>query len=200
MKTITLRSLAALAASGVLLSPAPARGAGGETEALAAFGTIQKVLQSPRCVNCHIPGDAPLQGETGTPHTQNVLRGIQGKGVPGLACADCHAAANTPESYGPNMPPGAPGWHLPPPALKMVFQDLSGADLCASLKDPKRNGGKDLAALVTHLEKDPLVLWGWSPGDGRAPVSVPHAELVKAARKWAAAGGPCPTVRTAAAP
>ena len=29
--------------------------------ALAAFGTIQTVLQHPRCQNCHIPGDAPLQ-------------------------------------------------------------------------------------------------------------------------------------------
>lgn len=35
--------------------------------ALQAFGTVQKVFQSPRCQNCHIPGDAPLQFDAGIP-------------------------------------------------------------------------------------------------------------------------------------
>ena len=38
--------------------------------ALAAFTTVQKVLQHPRCQNCHIPGDAPLQFDAGLPHVQ----------------------------------------------------------------------------------------------------------------------------------
>src|SRR3954454_18858858 len=86
--------------------------------ALAAFDTIQTVLQHPRCQNCHIPGDAPLQFDTGMLHAQNVKRGLEGKGAPGLPCATCHGTSNPPASYGANMPPGAPYWHLPPPDRK----------------------------------------------------------------------------------
>lgn len=190
MKTPTT---ALLCAAALLASPLPAAGPS-TADALAGFNVVRQVLISPRCVNCHIPGDAPLQGDAATPHTQNVVRGIDGKGVPGLACSDCHGAANTPASYGPSMPPGAPGWHLPPPERKMVFQNVSPAVLCASLKDVKKTGGRDLAAIVAHLEKDPLVLWGWSPGEGRMPVALPHADLVKAVKTWVAGGAPCPAV------
>jgi hypothetical protein len=161
-------------------------------EGLAAFETVRAVLQHPRCQNCHIPGDAPLQFDAGTPHALNVLRGPAGKGSPGLACGTCHASANPPASYGANMPPGAPNWHLPPPERKMVFIGLSSGELCRVVKDPKKNGGKDFAALTEHVAHDKLVLWGWDPGVGRAPVSVPHAEFVEAFKTWIAAGAPCP--------
>ena len=91
------------------------------------------------------------------------------------------------------MPPGAPNWHLPPPDQKMVFIGLSSGDLCRTIKDPKKNGGRDFAALDHHIAEDKLVLWGWSPGTGRAAVSVPHDEFVAAFRTWVAAGAPCPT-------
>ncbi|HVT59606.1 MAG TPA: hypothetical protein VHR45_14535 [Thermoanaerobaculia bacterium] len=159
---------------------------------LSAFATVQAVLQHPRCQNCHIPGDAPLQFDAGITHAQYVQRGPDGKGAPGLPCAACHAASNPPASYGPHMPPGAPNWQLPPPARKMVFIGLAPADLCAAIKDPKRNGGRDLAALREHLSHDKLVLWGWNPGVGRAPVSVPHADLVAAVKSWIDGGAPCP--------
>jgi hypothetical protein len=160
--------------------------------ALAAFTTVQQVLQHPRCQNCHIPGDAPLQLDAGLPHAQNVQRGPLGKGVAGLGCATCHAAKNPPASYGPNMPPGAPDWHLPPPSRKMVFINLSPAELCATVKDPKHNGNKDFAALLKHVSKDELVLWGWNPGVGRAPVPIPHDVFVAAFKTWLDAGAPCP--------
>lgn len=163
-----------------------------EREGLAAFETVRAVLQHPRCQNCHIPGDAPLQFDAGTPHALNVLRGPEGRGSPGLACGTCHAAANPPASYGANMPPGAPNWHLPPPERKMVFIGLPSGELCRVVKDPKKNGGKDFAALTEHVAHDKLVLWGWDPGVGRAPVSVPHAEFVEAFKTWIAAGAPCP--------
>lgn len=114
-----------------------------------------------------------------------------GTGVPGLACAACHADRNPPASYGEHMPPGAPNWQLPPPEHKMVFIGLSGAELCRGLKDEKENGGRDLVALREHLD-DELVLWGWDPGVGRAPVDVPRAEFIAAFERWAAAGAPCP--------
>jgi hypothetical protein len=160
--------------------------------ALAAFDTIQAVLQHPRCQNCHIPGDAPLQFDAGVAHAQNVQRGPAGMGPPGLPCSTCHATANPPASYGPHTPPGAPGWRLPPPRQKMVFIGLSKADLCATIKDPRRNGGKDLAALLEHVSHDKLVLWGWDPGVGRAPVAVPHDAFVASFKTWLAGGAPCP--------
>lgn len=161
-------------------------------EAVAAFSTVQEVFQHPRCQNCHIPGDAPLQGDQSVVHAQAVSRGPDGHGAPGLPCSTCHGEANLPASYGPHTPPGAPNWHLPPPEHKMVFIDLSAAELCAGIKDRGENGGMDLDALVEHVSQDPLVLWGWEPGEGRAPVSVPHAEFVAAFESWAGAGAPCP--------
>jgi len=79
----------------------------------------------------------------------------------------------------------------------MVFADLSSSALCEQLKDPRRNGGKTLAELVHHVSSDPLVLWAWSPGYGRAPVPVPYAEFTRAFKTWVDAGGPCAPVRTA---
>ena len=46
-----------------------------KAQALQAFATVEQVLQHPRCSNCHIPGDAPLQFDTQTPHAMNVVRG-----------------------------------------------------------------------------------------------------------------------------
>jgi hypothetical protein len=159
--------------------------------ALDAFKTVQKVLQHPRCQNCHIPGDAPLQFEAGSAHAMAVQRGTDGKGAAGLPCSTCHGAQNPPASYGEHVPPGAPNWHLPPPERKMVFIGLSAGDLCRRLKDTRQNGGKNLDALIEHVDHDPLVLWGWDPGLGRAPVSVAHTEFVAAFKTWAAAGAPC---------
>lgn len=159
---------------------------------LDAFATIQRVLQHPRCQNCHIPGDAPLQFDQGLTHGQNVLRGPEGKGSPGLACSTCHDTKNPPASFGSHVPPGAPNWHLPPPNQKMVFINLSPAELCATIKDPAKTNGKDLPAMLKHVTEDKLVLWGWDPGTGRAPVDVPHADFVKAFKEWMDAGAPCP--------
>ena len=179
-----------LLASGIALSVTPS--AASNTEGVAAFEAIRAVLQHPRCQNCHIPGDAPLQFNEGRVHGQNVRRGPEGKGAPGLACGTCHSSANPPASYGAHIPPGAPNWHLPPPERKMVFIGLSSADLCRTIKNTKANGGKDLAALLEHVNHDKLVLWGWDPGVGRDPVSTPHPEFVAKFKQWVDAGAPCP--------
>jgi mono/diheme cytochrome c family protein len=55
-----------------------------KAEAVAAFTTVQQVFQHPRCQNCHIPGDAPLQYDAGVPHAMAVMRGPEGHGVAGL--------------------------------------------------------------------------------------------------------------------
>ena len=197
-------ALAALAATGACVAlscshsagpaPTPAQAAAAPPQgAAAAFETVKAVLQSPRCVNCHPAGDAPLQGDDSHVHLQNIQRGIDGHGVAGLGCAACHGQANPPASYGPHAPPGVSTmWRLPPADTKMVFQGLGGRALCEQLKDPQRNGGKGMAELIAHVSADPIVLWGWSPGYGRKPVPIAHADFVSAFKAWAAAGAPCP--------
>ncbi len=171
----------------------PGRQSPGDAAAgVAAFATVREVLQHPRCQNCHPGGDAPLQGDEGRVHAMNVLRGPAGRGMAGAECTTCHGPANPPSNYGLHVPPGvSKGWHMPKPEEKLVFVGVEPRALCEQVKDPARNGGKDMAALRVHLE-DPLVTWGWSPGFGRAPVSTPYATFIAAWETWAAAGAPCP--------
>jgi hypothetical protein len=75
---------------------------------------------------------------------------------------------------------------------------LTGAELCAQLKDPARNGGRDLEGLHHHMEEEPLVLWGWNPGtrpngEARTTPPISHEEFVATFDAWVAAGAPCPT-------
>ncbi|MBK7644603.1 MAG: hypothetical protein IPJ19_16420 [Planctomycetes bacterium] len=163
-------------------APAKASGSGNLTE---AWSTVYKVLQSPRCMNCHPAGDTPLVGEASQPHPQNVQRGPLGVGLFAMRCNTCHQTQNT---EGPHLPPGAPRWQLPTRGMPLVFQGKSSRELCEQLSDPRRNGGKSPEELLEHVAKDPLVLWGWAPGEGRASVPVPHAEFVRAFQTWIESG------------
>ncbi len=174
-----------------IVAPAAPRPATKE-EALAAFETVRSVLQNARCQNCHPGGDAPLQGDEGHVHLQNVLRGPEGKGMPGEECTTCHGPGNPPDSYGTHIPPGVEtGWRMPKPDEKLVFASVTPTALCEQVRDPVKNGGKNTEALLHHLE-DPLVAWGWSPGKGRKPVPVPRDQFIAAWKSWASAGSPCP--------
>ncbi len=176
-----------------ILSCATAAIAQGDAgRAAQAFEVVRSVLQHPRCQNCHIPGDAPLQLDSGVRHAMNVQRGPRGGGAAAMECSTCHGTDNLPESYGLHVPPGAPAWHLPPPDTKMVFIDLSPAQLCAAIKDRRATAGKDLPAMLAHIRDDKLVEWGWSPGLGRAPVPVPRERFVAAFQEWMSLGAPCP--------
>jgi hypothetical protein len=154
-----------------------------------AWSTVYEVLQHPRCLNCHPAGDTPLVGERSEPHPQNVQRGADGTGLFAMRCAACHQTENTP---GAHMPPGAPTWHLPHPSTPLVFEGLTSGELCQKLRDPAHNGGRAPEALVHHVEQDALVLWAFEPGEGRAPVSTPHADFVAAMRAWVGGGCDCP--------
>ena len=48
-----------------LLACTPKPSAEQTAAGVAAFATVQKVFQHPRCQNCHIPGDSPLQFDAG---------------------------------------------------------------------------------------------------------------------------------------
>ena len=86
-----------------------------DQEALKAFGTVQKVFQSPRCQNCHIPGDSPLQFDAGIPHAMSVVRGMEKPGDrstrgkrPGAAGASTCACVRVPATVAAGTTPASP--------------------------------------------------------------------------------------------
>jgi len=173
----------AAAASLALISLFSQRTARSQAEA-PLFDAIVGVLQSPRCMNCHPSGDAPLQTDASRPHKQNIQRAFVDLGG---SCQTCHQDAEMP---GDHMPPGALHWNLPPPT--MAFQGKTPAALCADLQDETKNGGRSLDALVHHVSTDPLVLWGFDPGPNRTPPPMTHAAFVALMTDWVAEGAPCP--------
>lgn len=177
------------AAIGVLLptvalftSDPPAR----SEPASGPFDDIARVLQSPRCMNCHPAGDAPLQTDASTPHQQNIKRVFSSLGG---SCQTCHQDAPL---SGEHLPPGAHHWGMPPAETPMIFQNKTPQQLCADLQDPEQNGHRSLDDLIHHVANDPLVRWAFSPGDGRTPPPLSHAEFIRAMTEWVALGAPCP--------
>ena len=155
-----------------------------KAEGVAAFLDVMIVLQHPRCQNCHPAGDAPLQGDAGTPHRMAINRF---SAEVGLSCSACHREEGLDLINGP---PASPAWGLP--AANQVFVGRTAAELCAQLKDPKTTGGRDLAALLEHVSHDELVLQGWASGGGRAPPPLTHPAFVGRFESWVQAGAPCP--------
>lgn len=157
---------------------------------VALFEEMGKVLQHPRCVNCHPRTDRPLQGDQGKPHNPPVTRGASGHGAAGLECATCHGPRNVALTNGKGSMPGHPAWHLAP--ASMAWEGKTLAEVCAQLKDRRRNGGKTLAQLVEHNAHDGLVGWGWNPGEGRTPAPGTQAEFGALTRAWVDSGAKCP--------
>jgi cytochrome c553 len=162
---------------------------------------VYSVLTSPRCINCHTTTSYPRQRDVRYPHIYDVVRGPDDQGAPVARCADCHGTRNNPETG----IPGAPGWQLAP--LNMAWESspgipMTGPQLCAMLKNPALNGGRDLAQLLAHMST-PLVEWAWHPGtrwngEARTTPPISHREFLEAFSAWADAGAPCPTQYDAA--
>ncbi len=152
----------------------------------ALFVEAGKVIQSPRCQNCHPAGDRPTQGNDMHLHLPMVVRGADDKGATAMRCTTCHQAAN----FEPAGMPGNPLWHLAP--ISMAWQGLSLGQICTQIKDPKRNGGKTLAQIQEHMGHDPLVGWAWAPGGTRAPAAGTQAQFGQLIDAWAASGAACP--------
>jgi hypothetical protein len=159
-----------------------------DAAAAAAFESMVPVLHHPRCMNCHSSGDFPRQGNDSHQHRMNVHRGPAGEGVAGMRCGTCHQDHNL---TGQHMPPGAPDWHLPSPAMPMIWEGLSDTHLCELLKDPRQNGNRNVDEIVEHMNT-PLVLWGWNPGDGRTPIPTSQTKFLAKVTEWASKGAACP--------
>lgn len=161
-----------------------------KARSVALFEEMGKVLQHPRCLNCHPRTDRPNQGEAGIPHNPPVTRGADGHGAPGLECATCHGPANVAFANGTGSVPGHPEWHLAP--RSMAWEGKSLGEICDQIKDRKRNGNKSIAQIVEHNAHDGLVGWGWNPGPGRAPAPGTQAQFGELSKAWAASGAACP--------
>ena len=206
---ITPLAVAALAAA-TLCAPAalPQQNGANELRPPSAFASIAdratrsralvseaaKVLTSPRCMNCHPAGDHPTQGDDRHPHDPPVERGASGNGVPGAPCSACHTS-RTVDLYPGAVAsfrsiPGHPRWGLAP--IEMAWQGKSIGEICRQLKDPKRNGGRDLALLQEHIAKDDLVAYGWHPGEGRTPAPGTQQLAGELVQAWIDAGAECP--------
>ncbi len=155
--------------------------------AVALFIEAGKVFRHPRCANCHPGGDRPLQGEQQRPHRPLVVRGKDNLGAPAMACATCHGSAN----FDAARVPGTPHWQLAPAIAG--FKDKPLRAICQQLKDPKRNGGNNIDAILKHLVTDNLVKWAWNPGLGRTPAPGTHTGFVALMDAWAANQAHCPT-------
>ena len=156
-----------------------------EDRARALFTEMAKVLQHPRCMNCHPETERPLQGNEGRPHEPLVVRGNGGLGAPGMFCTTCHGQANY-----LNVP-GNAKWVLAP--AEMAWMGKSLPDLCAQLKDPERNGNRDLAAVHRHIEADSLVAYGWNPPAHLEPAPGNQATMAALFAAWMKAGAHCPS-------
>ncbi|MFW2589212.1 Isoquinoline 1-oxidoreductase subunit [Sagittula sp. SSi028] len=156
----------------------------------ALFEEMGKVITHPRCLNCHPVGDRPTQGDDMTPHMPPITRGPDDHGPDGLNCTACHGDENQAFNSSPGSIPGHDPWHLAP--VSMGWQGLTLSEICTQLKDPERNGGRDLEAIHEHMAEDGLVGWGWHPGEGRAPAPGSQELFGQLTRAWIDTGAACP--------
>jgi hypothetical protein len=158
---------------------------------VALFSEAGKVIQSPRCLNCHPVQRAPTQGDDLHPHDPPLQAGMSGHGVAGLPCLSCHGAANV-KTWGKDIKtiPGDPKWGLAP--VEMAWQGRSLGQICAQIKDPARNGGRTLAQIHDHMANDHLVGWGWNPGEGRRPAPGTQVQFGDLIQAWIDTGAKCP--------
>ncbi len=154
---------------------------------IALFQEAGKVIQSPRCQNCHPATARPTQTDRMRPHQPLVVRGEDGFGATGMRCMTCHHETN----YDAAGIPGHPEWHLAPES--MAWQGKSLGQICAQIKDKGRNGDRDMASLIRHMSEDSLVGWAWKPGAGRTPAPGTQAEFGALIKAWAASGADCPS-------
>jgi hypothetical protein len=74
----------------------------------------------------------------------------------------------------------------------MSLQGRSLREVCEQLKNPARNGGRNLAQILDHMAKDTLVGWAWRPGQGRTAAPGTQEEFGRLIEAWIDTGAFCP--------
>lgn len=156
-----------------------------DARSVALFQEAGRVIQHPRCMNCHPRTDRPTQTAAMRPHMPAVTRGPDGGGDPLLRCATCHNDAN----FAASGVPGNPKWRLTP--IEQAWQGRSLGEICRQLLDPARSH-MDRDELLHHIAHDQLVGWAWHPGADRAPAPGTQAAFGALIAAWLDTGARCP--------
>jgi hypothetical protein len=104
---------------------------------------------APTLMNCHPATDRVLQGDDKHPHQPVATRQTP--------CVTCHTDRNFTlhERSSYRSIPGHPRWMAAP--IEMAWEGKSVGEICRQIKDPDRNGGRNLSLLHEHLAHDDLV-------------------------------------------
>jgi hypothetical protein len=142
------------------------------SRSIALFEQAGKVLQHPRCLNCHPAGDRPTQTDRMTAHRPMVVRGADGHGAAGMPCNACHQAAN----YDELGVPGHPQWHLAPASMAWAGRSLG--EICRQIKDPARKHRSQHGGTAAPYERGFVGRLGVGAGR-QAHASARHASRVR---------------------
>jgi hypothetical protein len=173
---------------------APAEGSVSRDDGLSAWQRIYEVTSHPRCSNCHVGADnkpmwsGPSYGKA-RPHGMNINAGDSRIGAEYVQCSTCHAYREGSNDMPHAAPQVAMNWQLAP--VEAEWFGKSSTDICAQLRDPERNGGRDYSELASHLDHDLILHWAWRPGGGREPAPYSLQEHVNDVLAWGVAGFPC---------
>jgi hypothetical protein len=199
---MTVASLLALVGIGLAeeeTKDALPAGSVGRAEGLQAWNRIEAVITHPRCANCHVDAKAvPLWTPAGEGksrvHGMNINGGESRIGAELIPCATCHVTSALPNDPAPAPPHAGIDWQLAP--VEFLWIGKTGAEICAQLRDPERNGGRDAKGLIEHLRHDAslsgFIPRAWAPGAGRTTPPGTFEDHVKDIALWGAAGQPCP--------
>lgn len=173
---------------------APPEGSVSREAGLEAWARIYEVTSHPRCSNCHVGADnipmwsGPSYG-TARPHGMNVNAGESRIGAEYVPCSSCHAYREGDHDMPHAAPQVAMAWQLAP--VEAEWFGRSSDEICAQLRDPERNGGRDYLEIAGHLDHDLILHWAWSPGGEREPAPYSLQEHVNDVLAWGVAGYPC---------
>ena len=156
-----------------------------EARSVALFTEAGRVIQHPRCMNCHPRTDRPTQTDAMRPHTPWVTRGPDDGGMATLRCSTCHHDVN----FQPSGVPGNPKWKLAP--VEMAWQGKTLGQICRQILDPAR-AHMTRGELLHHMAEDELVGWAWHPGGKRTPAPGTQAQFGALIKAWLDTGGQCP--------
>lgn len=182
----------------VQINPLPIGGVT-QDEGLKAWARIYEVTSHPRCSNCHTgASDRPMWSGpaygSARPHGMNIQAGNSRMGIESLPCATCHTTKDEDWSNANTLPHAAPrvamDWALAP--VEADWFGRTSQEICAQLRNPELNGGRDALALAEHLDHDLILHWAWAPGGGREPAPYSLQAHVDDILSWGAAGMPCP--------
>ncbi len=183
---------------GLDMSALPQAGTVAPEDGLVAWDNIHTVVTHPRCLNCHVGADnVPLWGTAAAPdriHGMAVNAGQSRIGAETMACSACHQKSTRPNTVPHAAPHSGMDWRLAP--VEFQWTNRSSAEICAQMRDPARNGGRDAARLIDHILHDAelvgFITWSFDPGAGRDPAPGSLQAHLEDMAVWTAAGMPCP--------